>query len=190
VAAADASPTTYQSYTCPQLIEEAHRLSQRGRHGEYGPRNGAIETILNVSIQKNCRDPILAGIAAGLRQDVERNPKQEIADYVVPVQYQKHTCPRLNEEAERLSARMKELMSTLEFKGAQGVAAASLFTIVYYPVGALVYRITPAVDEARRVDEEQQSVIKVSIKKNCEWSRWRPWPRGKHPSLSLPFERP
>jgi hypothetical protein len=189
VTAADVSPATYQSYTCMQLSEEAQRLWPHGR-SEYGRHRGALESILNVSVQKNCRDPILGGIGAILRQHVEISPKQEIADYVLPVQYQNHTCPRLNEEAKRLTARIEELTLTPEFQVARGAVFVTFLTLVYYPAGLIVHELTPAVIEINRLHEEHQTVIKVSIKKHCDFSRWRPWPQGRHPSLRVPFDSP
>jgi hypothetical protein len=71
---------------------------------------------------------------------------QEIAAYVVPVQYRDTACPQLGEEAKRLWARITELEAQL---------------------GTL--------DEQKRLGTELSTVKKVSIKKNCEWSRGRVW---------------
>jgi hypothetical protein len=94
----------------------------------------------------------------------------------VPVKYQNHTCSRLKEEEERLTARIKEVEASSEFNAVKVVSVASMVTIVYSPIALVLHAASPAIEERERLREERRDLKKVSIKKNCYWSRGQTWP--------------
>jgi hypothetical protein len=90
----------------------------------------------------------------GTKKDFTSSPvlpgyEHQIAAYVVPATHQNHTCSQLNEEAHRMAASIAELRSS------------------------------SAVGETNRLAEELLTVKRVSIKKNCEWSRGLGWGWGE-----------
>src|SRR5919108_3180067 len=103
---------------------------------------------------------------------------QQSAAFVVPEEYQNHTCPQLKEEAERALARMHEAeTSTLEYAAVNYFAGWSAITIVGLPVAWAAVSVSPAFDASIRNNVQHTTLLKVAIKKNCTWSALHEWPR-------------
>jgi hypothetical protein len=102
---------------------------------------------------------------------------QQSAAFVVPEEYQNHTCPQLKEEAERAVARMQEADRTFEYAAVNYFAGWSAITIVGLPVAWAAVSVSPAYDASIRNNVERTTLLKVAIKKNRTWSALHEWPR-------------
>jgi hypothetical protein len=99
---------------------------------------------------------------------------RESANYVVPEEYQNYTCAQLKEEAERAADR------TFEHDEVSYFGFISAFTIVGLPTAWYAISSSPAYDDARGNLVEKDTLVKVSIKKNCAWSARHEWPWRRH----------
>jgi hypothetical protein len=105
-----------------------------------------------------------------------RKPNPLVVEYVVPGRYQNHSCSRLNEERERLAARIKEVESTSEFQTEDGIVHVAALTVILTPVSLVVALVSPTLNEWDDLKYEDRTVLRASIKKDCEWSRDQQWP--------------
>jgi len=117
----------------------------------------------------------LSGCASTTSDQVLSSHTQEIADYVIPVKYQNHTCPQLGEEAQRLWVQIGQIESSDGFNTTRNISTTLASTVVLMPVAVAVAMNSAALDERKRMIAELSTVKKVSIKKNCEWARGRAW---------------
>ncbi|WP_324752098.1 hypothetical protein [Roseovarius sp. Pro17] len=89
------------------------------------------------------------------------------ASYVSTMQYQGHSCRQIGAEAQAVSARASQVMSTQDKKAQNDGAAMAVGMVLFWPALFFLKGDAETSAEVARMKGEMEALEKASIQKNC-----------------------
>ena len=102
--------------------------------------------------------------------------------YVSPLEYQKHSCRQISEEAIRISRRVAHLSGVQNDKADGDAVATGVALVLFWPAAFLIKGDGQTAAELGRLKGEFETLEKVSIRKKCniKFSKAHRKPRKKY----------
>lgn len=95
------------------------------------------------------------------------NPDNISAAYVSPMQYTSYTCPQLQEEATRVSARAAQVAGAQSSKATGDAVAMGVGLVLFWPSLFFIKGDGTTATEVARLKGEMDAIEQASVKRRC-----------------------
>ncbi len=92
------------------------------------------------------------------------------AVYVSPIKYEKYSCRQLNEELQRINARVAEISKEQDGTAAKDVIVGTVGVVAFLPALFLLALGDDHKDEIARLKGEYEAIRSTALRKKCKWA--------------------
>jgi hypothetical protein len=89
------------------------------------------------------------------------------AAYVSPIGYQNYTCPQLQQEAARISARASAAIGAQDQKATNDAVATTVGVVLFWPALFFIKGDAASAAEVSRLKGEMEAIEQASVQKRC-----------------------